>query len=302
MIVVSLVRMAFQALIANKLRSGLTLLGVIIGVTSVMTIISALEGMMDAIASDLERLGPATFIATTLGGVVTSDEQWHEMLKRKALDLEAVRDIEAGCNLCDKVSPRTNSWARVKYGNKSLRGVRVAGSTSSLIEIVDIEVAQGRFHSAEDDAHRRQVVFIGDFIRETFFEGIDPLNKELNVSGKKYTVIGVGKKQGAIFGENRDNYIMIPLSTHLKQFGQPRKNLAFFIKALSVEQLKEAIDQVRVILRSRRHVPFDKPDDFSILTADELLSALNNVTRIFRLGLVGISSISLVVGGIVVMN
>jgi putative ABC transport system permease protein len=302
MVVFSLVRIAFSSLLANKLRSGLTLLGVIIGVTSVMTIISALEGMMQGIEEQLSRLGPATFIVTTMGGVVTSEEQWLEMLKRKRLRLDDIRYLEEGCDLCEKISPRAYTRAHVKYGNKGLRRVLISGSTSSLIDIVDIEVAQGRFHSQEEDLHRRKVAFIGDQIRETFFEGLDPLGKTIRINGRRYTVIGVAKKQGSMFGQNRDNFILIPFSTYLKQFGEPRKNLNFTIKARSVEELDEAMDQVRMILRAKRHVPFNKPDDFSILTADNILETLNAVTRIFRLALIGISSIALVVGGIVVMN
>lgn len=302
MVAPSLVKIAFGALLANKLRSGLTLLGVMIGVTSVMTIISALEGMMDGIESQLSRLGPATFIVARFGGVITSEEQYLEMLKRKRLELKTLKYIEDGCDLCEKVCPRAYTRARIKHRDKALRRVMVGGSTFNLIDIVDLEVAQGRFHSREDDLHRRQVAFIGEQLRETFFEGVDPLNKVIRIGGKRYTVIGVAKKQGSMFGHNRDNYVLIPFSAYVKQFGQPKRNMNITIKARSVEELDEAMDQVRMILRAKRHVPYDKPDDFSLITADNILETLNAVTRMFRLTLVGISSISLVVGGIVVMN
>ncbi len=302
MVAFSLIKIAFHALLANKLRSGLTLLGVIIGVTSVMTIISALEGMMQGVENELDRLGPATFIVSTIGGVITSREQYLEMLKRKPLKVKMVDYIVEGCDLCEKVCPRAGTRARVKYKDKSLRNVSVRGSTYNLIDIVDIEVAQGRFYSYEDDLHRRQVAFIGDFVREEFFGGVDPIGKDIRIGGKRYTVIGVAKKRGSTFGNNEDNFVSIPFSTFVKQFGEPRRSLRFIIKATSVEHLREAMDQVRMVLRSQRHVPYNKPDDFSMLTADDILQTLNSVTRLFRLALVGISSISLVVGGIVVMN
>ncbi|MEW5993347.1 MAG: ABC transporter permease [Candidatus Zixiibacteriota bacterium] len=302
MVALSLIKIAFQALLGNKLRSGLTLLGVIIGVTSVMTIISALEGMMQGIEDDLQQLGPSTFVVATLGGVVTSEEQWLEMLKRKALKTESLKYLEEGCDFCEKISARTSSRASVKYRDKGLRRVSVRGASAEIIDIVDIEVGQGRFYSREDELHRRQVAFIGDFIREELFGGLDPIGREIRIGARKYTVIGIAKKLGSTFGENRDNFILIPFSTHLKQFGDQRKGLAFFIKAVSVEKLDEAMDQVRIVLRSRRKVPFDKPDDFSLLTADNLLETLNAVTKMFRFALIGISSVALVVGGIVVMN
>lgn len=302
MILGTLVKISFQALLAHKLRTGMTLLGVIIGVTSVMTIISALEGMMAGVEAQLNRLGPTTFIVATLGGVITSDEQWHEMLKRKPLKLEWVRDIKDGCDLCDKICPRVFGQARIKYRDQSLRRVFVMGTTHNLIDIMDIEVSQGRFHAQEDDLSRRQVVFIGEQIRESLFEGLDPIGRTLKIDGLKYTVIGIAKKMGSMFGQSRDNFVVIPFSAHLKQFGDPRRNGSMAIKAVSIAALDEAMDQVRMTLRSLRHVPYDKPDDFVLLTADAVLDQINAMTRIFRLGLVGISSISLVVGGIVVMN
>ena len=150
--IISLVKLALTALWANKLRSGLTFLGVVVGFTSVMTIISALEGMMGSIEKDLSRLGPATFIVSRAGGVITSHEQWIEMQKRKGFSSETDKLIMEGCDLCKKLAKRSSSMnALIKYGNSSMRDVYVGGGTYNLVEIVDIEVAQGRFHSLEDD-------------------------------------------------------------------------------------------------------------------------------------------------------
>lgn len=301
MIAGSLLRISYDALRANKLRSGLTLLGVIIGVTSVMTIISALEGMQGAIAEDLNRLGPATFVVTRMG-IVTSEDMFWEKIKRKPLSLANAEQIEKGCTLCDKVSPRGYSEARVKYRDQAIRNVLIGGATANYIDIVDIDVSVGRFHSFEDDLYHRKVAYIGEQIRKDLFEGVDPLGKELTIAGRKFTVIGVAKELGSSFGNNQDNFIMIPFSVFQTVFGEQRRGLNFAVKAVAVDKLPEAMDQVRVILRSARHVPFDAPDDFDMLTADNILDVLNQFTRVLRFGLIGISSISLVVGGIVVMN
>ncbi|HOP07022.1 MAG TPA: ABC transporter permease [candidate division Zixibacteria bacterium] len=302
MIGISILKIAFEAIWANKLRSGLTFLGVVVGFTSVMTIISALEGMMGAIEEDLASLGPSTFIVTRVGGVITSHEQWLEMIKRKPFTIDMADEIRDGCELCDKMSTRTSSSAEVRRGSERVRDVAIAGASHEMIEIVDMEVAQGRFHSAEDDLYRRQVVFIGDLIREKLFGPNDPIGKDIRIDGVKYTVIGVAERQGTLFGESQDNFVVIPFSAHVKQFGNPDWRLRFAVKAVSVEALPDAMDQVRQVLRSIRHVPYDKPDDFEIYTADNILETLNAFTKIFRFGLIGISSISVVVGGIVVMN
>ncbi|MFC1475135.1 ABC transporter permease [Candidatus Zixiibacteriota bacterium] len=301
MIVGSIFKIAFDALKANRLRSSLTLLGVMIGVTSVMTIISALEGMMDSIEQDLARLGPSTFVVSRMG-MITSEEMFREKIKRKKIDISSVEYIEEGCVLCEKVAPRIYTFQNLKNKNETLRNVFVVASTYNYIDIVDMEVQQGRFHSSEDDVYSRQVVYIGDLIRETFFSGVDPIGKTVKIGPKKYTVIGVGKKYGSTFGQSQDNYVVIPMSSFIKQFGKPNRRLEIFVKAYNVDVLDDAMDQTRMALRAQRHVPFNKGDDFDLLTADNILEVLNSITKIFRMGLVGISSISLVVGGIVVMN
>lgn len=302
MITGSLLKIAFDAIKSSKLRSGLTFLGILIGVTSVMTIISALEGMTNSIENSLSKLGPATFIIQKIG-VVTSEKMFWDKIKRKPLNFQSVELLKKGCDLCEKISPRAVKRAGVKYGSQSLGNVFISGTTYDYIDIVDIGVAQGRFTSYEDDLYHRQVAFIGDLIRETFFPNVDPIGKTIKIGPQKYTVIGVSKKMGSTFGHNQDNFVIIPLSAFTKQFGIPhRRGLNIFVKANSVAVLSEAMDQARSILRAQRHVPYNEKDDFDIVTADSILEILNSFTRIFRFGLIGISSISVVVGGIVVMN
>ena len=301
MIGFSILGMALQAIRANKLRSGLTLLGIIFGMLSVMTIISALEGLMNSIEKEFSRLGPTTFMVSKMM-VVMSEEEWLRKVKRKPIDLKAAQIIEESCQNCEKVSPRMFAFRPLKYGARSMRDIAIMGGTSAFIDIVDFEVAQGRFHSFEDDLYRRQVVFIGDDVRAEFFEGLDPLGKEIKLGQRKYTVIGVAKKAGSFFGESRDDYVIIPFSAFSRQFGQPRRGLNILVKARSVEKLEETMDEVRMILRSKRNVAYNEPDDFDMMTAAGFLDILNNFTKMFRMALVGISSISIVVGGIVVMN
>jgi putative ABC transport system permease protein len=301
MIVLPILKLSFAALWANKLRTGLTFLGVVVGFTSVMTIISALEGMMGAIEEDLSALGPSTFIVQKWG-MAMSHEEALEMSKRRALDVKVGDLIEDGCDLCEIIASRSGAGALVKYGNEDIRDVYISGATSNYIDIVDIEVAQGRYHALEDDLHRKRVALIGDDIREKFFSGVDPLGKTIRIDGTRYTVIGVAKRRGSMFGDSQDEFVVIPFSAHLRQFGNPRGRMSLVIKARSIEDMDDAKDQVRMVLRAQRHVPPSKPDDFAILTADNILEMLNNITRIFRMGLIGISSISVIVGGIVVMN
>ena len=302
MIAGALLNIAASSLWANKLRSGLTLLGVVIGVMSVMTIISALEGMMKSIEDQLAVLGPTTFVVQKFG-LIRSHEQFMEARKRKPLTLDDARAIEEACELCVDLSTRVFTFSDVKYGRQTLRDVAIAGSDASYINIVELEVAQGRFHSGQEDQYRRQVAFIGDQIREDLFPNLDPIGKEIRIDGQKYTVIGLAEKLDAGFGNNPNNFVVIPTSTFIKEYGEPKRfGVNIFVKAESIEKLQEAQDEVRMVLRSRRHVPYNDPDDFAIMTADSILEFVNDITRMLRFGLIAISSISLVVGGIVVMN
>ncbi|UCD94611.1 MAG: ABC transporter permease [Candidatus Zixiibacteriota bacterium] len=296
--------MALSALKANKLRSGLTLLGVIIGVTSVITIISALEGLSQSIEAEINKMGPTTFMVTRMG-MIFSEEEFFEAIRRRPMKIEYMEAIEEGCEYCEKVAARTYTMVNVKYQNKKISRLFGIAATANFIDIVEYEVGQGRFFSQEEDHNRRRVAFIGTAIQDELFPNVDPIGKDIKINNIRYEVIGIAKKQGASFGHNQDLVVFIPLSTYAKDFGTSRRrlrNLAILVKAQSLELLDQAMDQTRVILRAYRHVPYDKDDDFSMLTADTIMDALNRVTKFLRLGLIGVTSISLIVGGIIIMN
>ena len=303
MIAGSLFKIAISSLWANKLRSSLTLIGVIFGVTSVMTIISALEGMMGAIEQDLSALGPSTFFVQRIG-MAMSEEEFLRKLKRKPIKPEAADLIRESSNHISAVTARAFSRARIKYKNKAMRSVSIRGSEACLIDIVGMQIETGRFHMEEESVMRRRVAFIGPDLRDDLFtQGIDCIGKQIKINGLPFTVVGVSKKRGsALGGDNQDRYVEIPLSTYINAFGTYRTGYALIARADSVEVLDMAMDEARMALRAQRHVPYNEEDDFDILTADNVLDVINQITRIFRVGLIGISSISLVVGGIVVMN
>lgn len=301
MILWEVLKMAANALRVNKLRTTLTLVGVIIGVASVITIISALDGLQQSIEAELDVLGPSTFMITKFG-IIMSDEDFHNALKRKPLEFEYLDAIREGCDLCTEVAARAFASAEAKYREKKMREVYVAGGTANMLSVVDIELDQGRFYSYEEDHARRRVAFVGPAVTEELFPGQDPIGKEIKLNNTKFEIIGIAKKRGSSFNDNEDKVIFIPYQTFAKYFGDRRGNFAIFVKAASVDLVESAMDQARVVLRAIRHVPYDEPDDFGMVTADAVMAVLNDVTKYLRLGLVGISSIALVVGGIIIMN
>lgn len=286
---------------ANRLRSSLTLLGIIIGVTSVITIISAIEGLMQSFEDQVSSLGPATFIVTKFG-IITSDEDYFAALKRKPLTMEDRRAVSKACPDCLEVGARAYARTGIKRGNKGLRRTLVMGATANLMNVVDFKVDDGRGFTETEYNRKNQVVFIGPTIVEELFEGKDPIGKTVKIKGRNFRVIGVATKRGSFLGNNQDNFVMIPLSTYIKLFGKPRRNLALMIKSKTIEGIDDTQDQVRAVLRARRGVAYNDEDDFSILTAENILAFVDNTTRGARIALIAISSISMVVGGIVIMN
>ena len=294
-------KMSAGALRANKMRSFLTLLGVIIGVTSVITIVSALEGLSQSIQAELSTLGPTTFLVNRFG-IIMSHEDFMSALKRKPMKSEYGSMILEGCDDCEKVGLQAGMRGEAKYRNNRLRRARIIGASASMIDIIDTEIEQGRFYMPEEENTRARVAFIGEGIAEELYPGLDPIGREVKLEGIKYKIIGVAKKKGATLDEDADKDIYIPYETYLKDFASHRLEPTIFVKAKSLDLLPGAMDQARVVLRSARHVPYDKPDDFGMTTADAVMEAINNVTKFIRFGLIGISSIALVVGGIIIMN
>lgn len=294
-------KIAFAALWANRLRSTLTLIGVVIGVASVITIISALEGLMAGIEDQMKILGPDTFVVTKFG-LMTEFDDFLKALKKKDLTMEDRRAVAEGCPDCAEVGASYDRNGTVKRGNNGLRNVGISGCTANMISILSIEIAEGRFFSQDEYDRKNQVAFVGPTIVEELCPGVDPVGKTIKIRGMNFTIIGVSKKRGAFLDNNQDNFVMIPLTAHSKLFGRPKNFLDLVIKAKTIEGLPETQDQVRAVLRARRGLEYKDNDDFAILTAANILSFVDTATKGVRVALIAISSIALVVGGIVIMN
>jgi putative ABC transport system permease protein len=301
MVLLSLLSEALAALWAHRLRSFLTLLGMVMGVTSVITIVSTVEGMQNDIEQAVATLGPKTFMVTRFG-VGLSMTEYLERLRRKKLTRELIVPIEEGCPDCEEVGAETYYQDQLKYGHDRMRNVQVTGQTPNVLDMQSTDVARGRYISWEDDHRRRQVAFIGDRVRERLFANEDPLGKRMWVGSRQFTVVGVAERKGGMLGEDLDEFVTIPLSTHQKIYHKPGRPVNLLISATTLAAREEAMDQVRVVLRTARRLPYEQDDDFTIMTPDAILSFINNVTRAFRVLMVALPLLSIVVGGIVIMN
>ena len=296
------IRIALMSLWANKLRSVLTLLGVVIGVAAVIAVVTFVNGINGYVAEKIFRLGADVFIVSKADPVIRNQEQFLEQMKRKDLTYDDYKVVANECKHCAEVGAVRGSNGTVKYGNQSGEDVSVRGVTPSMGIINDTEIDLGRYINETDLNSDSSVAVIGYDILDNVIGGSDPLGKEINVDGHLYTVIGVGKKQGKTLGQSQDNYVIVPLTTFMHQYGAHR-SLTVFGKANGVgNQLDAAIDEVRVLLRSRRHDLPGKPDSFSAQTNESFLSIWQGLSGTFFYAMIGIAAISLVVGGIVIMN
>jgi len=298
---------ALRSLATNKLRSVLTLIGVIIGVMTVIAITSIIAGMNRYVADQLSAIGSDTFFIDKWG-LITSDDEWWEALKRKSItmkDMEAIRD---NCSYCDKVGASADTRRRVKHEGDRLEDVRISGVTANLIDIIDIKVGEGegRYISRFEEEHNRAAAFVGWEIKDKLFPSVDPVGKEIKIGNQKFKIVGVAQKRGSFLGQSRDNFVHVPITAFFKHFGRRRYgrqlSVEIVVKSESFESIDDAMDESRAILRARRRVPYDKKDDFGMMTAETLMDLYRQFTSTAYLTMIGISSIALVVGGIVIMN
>ncbi len=297
------VRIALQSLWANKLRSVLTLLGVVIGVAAVIAVVTFVNGINAYVAEKVFRLGADVFIISKVSPVVTNIDQYLEGQKRKDITMEDYEAVRDSCRHCTMVGASATSFTgKVKYGQQSVNDSWVRGLTPSMPQILDLDLASGRMLNSNDEDNRSNVAVVGTDIVDNLFPGTDPLGKEIRIDGQLYTVVGVGTKQGKTMGQSLDNYALIPITTYLKQYGA-HTTIRISGKANGIgNRLETALDEARAILRARRHDPPGKPDSFAAETNASFLSIWSNLTGTFFLAMIGIAAISLVVGGIVIMN
>jgi putative ABC transport system permease protein len=291
---------ALSSLRANRLRSLLTLLGIVIGVMAVIAVVSIISGLNDYVANKIFNLGPDVLTVSRMSPVITSFDDWIENQKRKYLYIPDMDAVEAACANCKAVGAAVNARARVKFGREYLDS-QINGYTSETATILGTELDGGRSISQYDVDHARNVAVIGSDIAETLFPFVDPIGKSLVIDDRPFEVIGIGTKQGSVLGQSRDNWAIIPLTLHQKMYGA-RRSVTIYAKAVDEKHVSAAESEIRLTLRARRHIAYNDKDDFALNTNDNFLQIWANISRTFFAVTIGIASISLIVGGIVVMN
>jgi putative ABC transport system permease protein len=296
------VRLALQSLWANKLRSILTLLGVVIGVASVIAVVTLVNGANTYVLTKFSSYGADVFTVTQMPTVITSSEEFERYAKRKNILFGDYKYILANCKRCVGMGAQQASAGKVVRNTASITDVQIRGYTWQMPELQNLDITQGRGLTEADDQRTAHVAIIGTDVQDQLFPGINPIGEELRADGTPYTVVGVVEKQGSTFGQSQDNFIGVPLDAYQKDYGT-KKSVTIYIKAASSGvPLEEAADEVRVLMRARRHDLPGQPDSFEVSTSDTLVGFATTITKNFGLVAGAIALISLVVGGIVIMN
>ena len=296
------VRIATASLWAHKMRSVLTLLGVVIGVTSVIAVVSIVNGMNRYVAEKVFNLGADVFLINRRPAIITNIDQWEATQKRRKFKFEDYVALRDACTSCEDVGATVpHSNGELKYGMKYISNADVRGWTPRMTRIYDINLIEGRHITEADMSRSAGVCTIGYDIADKLFPGVDPVGKEIRLDGQSCLVIGVGEKRGSVLGMSRDNWVIIPLTRFQVIYGSD-DSVMIWIKAGSAANLERTMDEVRQFFRGRRHVAYAAPDDFVIETNDSFLSLWAGISSAFFGVTMAIAWISLVVGGIVIMN
>jgi putative ABC transport system permease protein len=296
------IKIALQSLWANKLRSVLTLIGVVIGVASVIAVITLTNGVNKYVATKVFSYGADVFTLSKQSPVIFSYDEWEKFQKRKKLTIEDYEAIQDDCKSCQGVGALLSNTGKVVFSNHSSDNTNIRGWSWNMPAISNLNVVLGRSFIPLDQQYGSRVAIVGYDIVDNLMPDGDPLGKEIRVDGEPYTVIGVGERQGKTLGVSQDNYVAVPITAYQHTYGT-NDSVTIYVKAGEVgPQLERASDEARVLLRSRRHDPAGVEDSFELSTNETFVGLWKSISSTFFFVVIGIASISLIVGGIVIMN
>ena len=298
-------RIALDSLGKNKLRSFLTLLGIILATSTLVAVTSFIHGMNLYIATKLSDMGSNGFRVMRIVFIGNWDPKKYLEMERRNPQIkpEEYEYVRSNAQLLSDVGLETDKNVTISYNGQAMQSVDLQGITANIPALSDIEAGSGREISESEVKRHAPVAFIGSDVADKFFSGMDPIGKTIKVDGVPYEVIGVAKAKGSVFGQSQDKFVMVPVYSYFKTYGNGLKNdVAIFAKAIDPEHIDEAEDEVRMLLRAYRHLRPGEDDTFSMFGSDTLSKAWTNLTGAIAAMAFGVVSVFLVVGGIVIMN
>lgn len=294
-------RQSVQALRAHKLRAILTIVGLTMGVATLITVMTIVQGANAYVENKIANLGTDVFQIAKTPFVVTDFDQVVKALRFKRIEWDDVRAVSDRCSACEMVGASATTSVHVRYRDKELQDINLLGHTANMADIDTRTLALGRYFSESEDQQLSHVCIIGQTLVDEFFPGTDPLGQTLRAGNEEFRVIGTMERIGSVLGQEQDNFMIIPLRLYLRQMGT-RSSLTINVKTGGGRAMEQAMDQARLAVRARRHLPPGQEDDFFLGTKDSYIALWRSISGAFFAVFVMVSSISAVVGGIVIMN
>ncbi len=297
------IRLAFDALRSSKLRSILTLVGIILSTWTLIAVIALIHGMDVYVANSASNMGNDGFrvLRAAFTGIQNARKFFEAQQRNPQLTREEYAFIKSRARLVREIGISGTRSATVTYGSDVVRAVGLQGVAANAAAMSNTQVDQGRFLTEIEDQRHMAVVFLGADLKERFFPHIDPIGKTIVIDGQPFQVIGSGQSKGSLFGQSQDNYVSIPVGTYFKIYGD-RIGIGYNFQALTRDSLEQSQDEIRMLIRTFRHLRPQQDDTFSVVSVDSLVSIWDSLTGAIAAVAVAVVSVFMVVGGVVIMN
>jgi putative ABC transport system permease protein len=295
------VSVALETLRAHKMRSFLMLLGIILSVSTLIVVIALISGVNQYIADRVANLGSNVFLLTRFPLITDVEEYVKANRRNKKVTWDDYEALRADLKLPLRVGVELRTGGKVRAGSQAIDDTNIRGVTANMGDIDIVTPRDGRYISEGDDQSRAQVTMIGNDLATKLFPNVDPIGREVLIDGRPFVVVGIAKTIGTAFGQSQDNFAYIPIQTYFKMYGT-NDTIWLNIQARGPEWMARTQDEARAMMRARRHLPPNEPDNFGIFDQATLMDLWKNLTGVIATAMVGVVSVFLVIGGVVIMN
>jgi len=295
------ISVALETLRTHKLRSGLMLLGIILSVSTLIVVIALISGVNQYIADRVANMGSNVFLLTRFP-IITDVEEYVKATRRnKKVTWDDYEALRTSLNLPLRVGVELRVDGKVRSGSQALDDTNIRGVTANMVDIDIVTPREGRYITEGDDHSRGLVTMIGNDLATKLFPNLDPIGREILIDGRPFQIVGVAKTIGTAFGQSQDNFAYIPIQTYFKMYGT-EETIWVNIQARDAEWMQRTQDEARALMRARRHLGPNEPDNFGIFDQATLMELWKNLTGVIATAMVGVVSVFLIIGGVVIMN
>jgi len=295
------VSVALETLRAHKMRSFLMLLGTILSVSTLIVVIALISGVNRYIADRVANLGSNVFLLTRFPLITDVEEYVKANRRNKKVTWDDYEALRANMKLAERVGVELRTPGKVRAGSHSLEDCNVRGVTANMVDIDVVTPADGRYISEGDDQSRALTTMIGQDVANQLFPNVDPIGREILIDSRPFQVVGIARPIGSAFGQSQDNFVYIPIQTYFKIYGT-QDTIWVNIQARGAGWMERAQDEARAMMRARRHLAPNETDNFGIFDSASLMNLWKNLTGVIATAMIGVVSVFLVIGGVVIMN